>query len=144
MGLVKASCILPVAASSQRRKCIQCVQCAAVRQQRTPALVRTSCLRPDPQHIVATALCPPRRAARRSLRQLHLINMTLVLPPDQYAYTTFWLTFLLSVVPEARQKAAWLQIYDLRVGLGLLHADACVGPCTACPRHAHGRVYGTD
>lgn len=38
-----------------------------------------------------------------------------MVPPDELAYTKYYLTFLLSPVPEARAKAAWLQVVHLQV-----------------------------
>ncbi|KAG2445598.1 hypothetical protein HXX76_000209 [Chlamydomonas incerta] len=55
-------------------------------------------------------------AFRRSERLLHLVNATLVVPTEQLAYTKYWVTFLVSPVPEAQEKAAWIRVGGMKVG----------------------------
>ncbi|PNW75198.1 hypothetical protein CHLRE_12g516800v5 [Chlamydomonas reinhardtii] len=55
-------------------------------------------------------------AFQRSQRLLHLVNVTLVVPPEQLAYTKYWVTFLVSPVPEAQEKAAWIRVGGMKVG----------------------------
>ncbi|KXZ47489.1 hypothetical protein GPECTOR_35g927 [Gonium pectorale] len=54
-------------------------------------------------------------AFRRYVRLLHLINCTLVVPPEQLAYTKYWITFLVSPVPEAQANAAWIRVLEMKV-----------------------------
>ncbi|GFR43679.1 hypothetical protein Agub_g4787 [Astrephomene gubernaculifera] len=54
-------------------------------------------------------------AFRRYDRLLHLAYCTLVVPKEQLAYTRYWITFLVSPVPEAQDKAAWIRINGMKV-----------------------------
>ncbi|GFR43680.1 hypothetical protein Agub_g4788, partial [Astrephomene gubernaculifera] len=54
-------------------------------------------------------------AFRRYGQLLHIVNTTLVVPPEELAYTKYWVTFLVSPVPEAQAKASWYRVIDIKV-----------------------------
>lgn len=53
--------------------------------------------------------------ARVSL-QLLLYDLIIVVPSEEMAYMKYWLTLLLSPVPEYQAQAAWLGITNIQVG----------------------------
>ncbi|KAG2499102.1 hypothetical protein HYH03_003285 [Edaphochlamys debaryana] len=55
------------------------------------------------------------RAFRRYERQLWVMDTVLVVPSEELSYTRYWLTFLVSPVPEAQAKAAWLKVFDIEI-----------------------------
>ncbi|GIL70580.1 hypothetical protein Vretimale_3701 [Volvox reticuliferus] len=52
---------------------------------------------------------------RRTDRQLNIINVTLVVSPDELQYMKYWLKFLFSPVPEDRDKVTWMNLTQLKV-----------------------------
>ncbi|KXZ47490.1 hypothetical protein GPECTOR_35g928 [Gonium pectorale] len=59
--------------------------------------------------------------------QLTVIDTTLIVQPDQLAYMRYWITFLVSPVPEAQEKASWLKIIKIKIkavnGSGVYYED---------------------
>ncbi|KAG2445599.1 hypothetical protein HXX76_000210 [Chlamydomonas incerta] len=55
------------------------------------------------------------RAIYRTGKQVFIRNCTLVVPPAELSYTRYWLTYLVSPVPEARAKADWLAVNNISV-----------------------------
>ncbi|KAG2453679.1 hypothetical protein HYH02_001892 [Chlamydomonas schloesseri] len=51
----------------------------------------------------------------RSGKQVFLRNVTCVVPPEEVSYLRYWLTFLVSPVPEASARAAWLLIPQISI-----------------------------
>ncbi|KAG2453673.1 hypothetical protein HYH02_001886 [Chlamydomonas schloesseri] len=54
-------------------------------------------------------------AFQRFDRQVHISNVTLVVPAVELTYTRYWLTWLVSPDPEANAKASWLRVIDIHV-----------------------------
>ncbi|GLI58764.1 hypothetical protein VaNZ11_000344 [Volvox africanus] len=54
-------------------------------------------------------------AFRRTDRQLRIIDSTLVVSPEELQYMKYWLKFLISPVPEDKDKVSWMNLTQLTV-----------------------------
>ncbi|GIL47131.1 hypothetical protein Vafri_4029 [Volvox africanus] len=54
-------------------------------------------------------------AFRRTDRQLYIIDSTLVVSPEELQYMKYWLKFLISPVPEDKDKVSWMNLTQLTV-----------------------------
>ncbi|KAG2453677.1 hypothetical protein HYH02_001890 [Chlamydomonas schloesseri] len=78
----------------------------------------------------------------RSTRQVSIRSCTLVQPPDELAYTRYWITFLVSPVPEAQAMATWLKVTN--VSVEAVNASGIYYASLQSPVTAFESVHVTD